>query len=257
MRLRWREHRLPVGLAAVCALCLAVPASGTTPAQGSAALAGRVSQAVALHYWLAHPAQAPAPLRAGLQRARQLQGSAPAGGVGVVAPVAGVTRFNHDDTGLPQNEESVTSCRSRPNIVLGGTNDYRGLIDPQGNFTGWDLSTDSGGSVAAEGLLPPVSIFGAQVPSGGDPVVSASADCRFYAGSLAYDPNDPFNHPNGIAVYRSSPHRLLTCPGGSSPQCWVTRRAVAKTGPSNFLDKEWIYAGKSGSAGDEIGRAHV
>ena len=84
MRLRWREHRL-IGLAAVCALCLAVPASGTTPAQGSAALTARVSQAVALHYWLAHPAEAPAPLRASLDRARQLERSRTVGG-GAVDP---------------------------------------------------------------------------------------------------------------------------------------------------------------------------
>ena len=79
-------------------------------------------------------------------------------------------RFNRDSVGLPQNEESVTVCRNRPNIVVGGTNDYRGLLDPQGNFTGWQLSTNGGRSVAKEGLLPPVRANGQVLPSGGDPV---------------------------------------------------------------------------------------
>jgi len=28
--------------------------------------------------------------------------------------------------------------------VLGGTNYYRGIVDPAGNFTGWHFSTDGG-----------------------------------------------------------------------------------------------------------------
>ena len=57
---------------------------------------------------------------------------------------------------------------SRPDIVIDGTNDYRGLLDPQENFTGWHLSTDGGRSVAKEGLLPPIAFGdGKLVPSGG------------------------------------------------------------------------------------------
>ena len=96
--------------------------------------------------------------------------------------------FNRDNFGLPQNEESVAVCRNNPNIVFGGTNDYRGiLLDPRGNATGWHLSTDGGETLANEGLLPPVRVEGQGVPSGGDPVVFADEDCsNLYAASLNY-----------------------------------------------------------------------
>jgi hypothetical protein len=49
----------------------------------------------------------------------------------------------------------------------------RGLIDPEGNFTGWHFSTNGGRSVTNEGLLPPVQEKGQAVESGGDPVAKA------------------------------------------------------------------------------------
>lgn len=87
------------------------------------------------------------------------------------------------------------------------------------------------------------------MPSGGDPVDVFAPGCSAYAASLAYDPEDPFNRPNGIAVYRSDPATLASCPGGSDPSCWPVRRAVAEAAPSHFLDKEWMHAGVSGEAG--------
>jgi hypothetical protein len=38
--------------------------------------------------------------------------------------------FNRDTVGLPQNETSISDCTSNPKVLLGGTNDYRGIIDP-------------------------------------------------------------------------------------------------------------------------------
>jgi hypothetical protein len=232
---------------------IALPAHGVDK-QGKRAIRqlGHFSQSVATRYWIANPDQAPEGLRGRFQAAHD---AAARGAQGALATPASVfdDRFNRDVTGLPQNEESVAVCRSRPNVVLGGTNDYRGLLDPLGNFTGWHLSVNGGRSVANEGLLPPVEIGGADVPSGGDPVDVASAGCRLYAGSLNYDPEDPFHRPNGIGVYRTSPATLAACPGGGAdPACWPTRRAVAVAQPGHFLDKEWIHVGRSGSAGEVV-----
>lgn len=234
------------------AAVVAVPAQGVEQ-QGKAAARGlaHFSQSVATRYWLANPSQAPEALRSRFQAAHDAAAQGVRGAL--AAPVSVLAdRFNRDVTGLPQNEESVTACRSRPNVVLGGTNDFRGLLDPSGNFTGWHLSLDGGGTVAKEGLLPAVQLGGKDVPSGGDPVDVASAGCKLYAGSLNFDPGDPFHRPNGIGVYRSDPATLAACPGGSSPACWPTRRAVAVASPSHFLDKEWIDVGRSGSAGEVV-----
>jgi hypothetical protein len=232
---------------------IALPAHGVDK-QGKQAIRqlGHFSQSVATRYWIANPDQAPEALRGRFQGAHDAAARGTRGALEAPASVVG-DRFNRDVTGLPQNEESVAVCRSRPNVVLGGTNDNRGLLDPLGNSTGWHLSVNSGGSVANEGLLPPVEIGGAEVPSGGDPVDVAGAGCRLYAGSLNYDPEDPFHRPNGVGVYRSDPATLAACPGGGAdPACWPTRRAVAVAQPSHFLDKEWIHVGRSGSAGEVV-----
>jgi hypothetical protein len=83
-------------------------------------------------------------------------------------------------------------------------------------------------------------------------VVVADDECNLYAGSLNYNPEDPFNNPNGIGVYRTTPQTLASCTGGTDPVCWPTRRAVAVNEPGHFLDKEWIHVGRSGSAGTVV-----
>ena len=170
--------------------------------------------------------------------------------------------FNRDRFGLPQNEESVTACATNPDIVLSGTNDYRGLIDPAGNFTGWHFSLNGGRSLTNEGLLPPVTLIRTptrEVPSGGDPVKAAGKTnaagtgkgCAYlYAASLAYNPANPFGDANGIGVYRSTPQILATCPteypNNANPACWPTRRLVVESGTNHFLDKEWFDVGDTG-----------
>jgi hypothetical protein len=241
------------GVLALLLALIALPAHGVDK-QGKQAIRqlGHFSQSVATRYWIANPDQAPEALRGRFQAAHDAAARGARGALAAPASVVG-DRFNRDVTGLPQNEESVAVCRSRPNVVLGGTNDYRGLLDPLGNFTGWHLSVNGGRSVANEGLLPPVEIGGAEVPSGGDPVDVASAGCRLYAGSLNNDPADPFHRPNGVGVYRSDPATLAAClGGGADPACWPTRRAVAEAAPGHFLDKEWIHVGRSGSAGTVV-----
>jgi hypothetical protein len=214
------------------------------------------SQGPLIRYLQAHPEQAPEQVGERLQaleRATTSQSAAPSATQAALPIPGGVgVRFNRDNFGLPQNEESITACRSNPDVVLGGTNDYRGLIEESGNFTGWHFSNNGGDSVRNEGLLPPVRIGDRRAPSGGDPVVVADEECKLYAGSLNNDPEDPFNNPNGIGVYRTTPERLASCTGGSDPACWPTRRAVAVNEPGHFLDKEWIHVGRSGTAGKGV-----
>ncbi|MDP9219429.1 MAG: hypothetical protein M3P23_02695, partial [Actinomycetota bacterium] len=52
-------------------------------------------------------------------------GAAPRATPGAAAAPLADDVFNHDTVGLPQNEESVTVCGQ---TVLGGTNDFRGLL---------------------------------------------------------------------------------------------------------------------------------
>jgi len=213
-----------------------------------------LSSSVAVRAWLANPGTAPEYIRpqiealASARDAGAVQRSSPSS----TTSVSQFNRFNEDVLGLPQNEESLTVCPSRPRVTLGGTNDYRGLLNPRGNFTGWHFSFNGGRSLNNEGLLPAVDVRGAQRPSGGDPVSATGRNCSLYSASLNYDPNDPFGSSNGIGVYRSTPRRLADCPGGDAKSCWPNRRAVATNRPGHFLDKEWMTVGRSGSAGSVV-----
>jgi hypothetical protein len=252
MRARPRRVRASrwVAAAVLTAVALIVPSAGAVGAEDlSKVLLEHVSEAAAGHYWLAHPDQAPERFAAmtGLQK------SPPGRHVSSCGANANKDVYNCDVFGLPQNEESVGACPSNDDLVLGSTNDYRGLIDPEGNFTGWHWSTDGGHSVRNEGLLPPVTLTKVpsphEVPSGGDPVTFIPAGCdSVYAASLAYNPNNPFGDANGIAVYKLTPAILSSCEpftsaGLTNPACWPVRRAVAETDTGHFLDKEWMFVG--------------
>src|SRR5438270_6201713 len=164
-----------VTLAVASALAVVLGSGGGSQALASANLLNGPSPAVGLHAYLSHPQLAPAQLRSQFSQARRavLNGRAmnaegPRGRGGV---------FNGDTVGLPQNEESISSCRTNPNTVIGGTNDYRFLLDPQGNSTGWYFSTDRGRTLANEGLLPALTAPDgtSTLPSGGDPVDAAGS----------------------------------------------------------------------------------
>jgi hypothetical protein len=246
-----RGHLLAIGL--LIALAATLPAAGAPKERMVVAgqKLGHLSQVMTTRYWAANPDLAPAGIAERLEEAA----AAPAAAArGRGAKAAGDV-FNADDTGLPQNEESVTVCGTNNDIVLSGTNDYRGLLDPQGNFTGWHFSLDGGRSLANEGLLPAVPLIsdpGVEIPSGGDPAEASDEGCSLFAASLAYDPFDPFSNPNGIAVYRSDANTLNSCPGGADPSCWPVRRLVAEGTPPHFLDKEWFDVGESGDAGEVV-----
>jgi hypothetical protein len=239
-----RIKLLPV--LALAAVLVALPGGGMSQnafVPGARTLA-HLSQPVSARYWLAHPEQAPPGF---LERFTKLAGTSKKAGGGGGA--SALPAFNNDVFGLPQNEESIAACRADTNVVLGGTNDYRGLVDPDVNFTGWHFSSDGGATLAKEGLLPAVTlpVSGNVVPSGGDPVDVADGTCNLYAGSLAYNPDDPFSNPSGIVVYRTTPATLAssTCGdnGPSDADCWPTRKVVAESAPNHFLDKEWLDVG--------------
>ncbi|MFN2545422.1 MAG: hypothetical protein ABR600_12770 [Actinomycetota bacterium] len=242
---------------AVAAAMVSVPAfSVEKPNRAGAGLLAHLSQSVQFRYYLAHPDEAPEGFAPRLGAVHPV--SSRVSDARPVAPTG--ARFNLDTTGLSQNEESVTVCENRPSFVLSATNDYRGLLDPEGNFTGWAISTDRGRSVAKEGLMPSVNVGGVQTPSGGDPVVAADEHCTLYGASLAYSATDPSGPtPNGIVMYRSTPETLgaATCgdatsgfhqPSMSDPDCWSSAVAAQTVGgpAGHFLDKEWLAVGDTG-----------
>src|SRR3954454_11945359 len=249
--MRIRVPRL-VGALAVLAVVVAVGVPAATAGgdeQPTKAELEQISEAVVLRHYLAHPEDAPSRF----DWVSQVQKKSARGRrVNSCTSNANDDVFNCDVFGLPQNEESVGSCPTNDNFVLEGTNDYRGLIDPEGNFTGWHWSIDGGHSIQNEGLLPPAGFRtfpDRTAPSGGDPVDFIPAGCdSVYAASLAYDPVDPFGNENGVAVYKSNPALLSSCQpflpdGFTNPACWPVRRLVAETDATHFLDKEWMFVG--------------
>jgi hypothetical protein len=250
--LKPQQLRRPLRLAvlALIGVALVVVPASAAPGSGSTAPAlAPLSQAALIHDWFTH-LRAPEPGIAGTianLRAAAV-GHTPRAVPGVGAAPLAADVFNHDTVGLPQNEESVTACGR---TVLGGTNDFRGLLlnPPQSPAAGWHLSTDGGQTVRIEGLLPPVTVAGRQVPALGDPVDVAGQGCSLYASSVNSTPDDTVN---AIVVYRSRPHALESCSGGTDAACWPTRRAVATAAPPHFLDKEWMDVGRSGSAGEVV-----
>jgi hypothetical protein len=252
------RRRPPLGrfivLVVLAAAVVAVPAASVPhdntriPYQ----LIEHLSQGVVANYWVANPDQAPSRIRASLQAIADAPDRTNSSNSNFCASPANRDTFNCDVFGLPQNEESVSTCPTNTDLVLGGTNDYRGLIDPQGNFTGWHWSTDGGHTIRNEGLLPPVTLLSSaerEVPSGGDPVKFIAPGCdAVYAASLAYNPENPFGDANGIAVYKSTPEVLSTCEpfladGTTNPACWPVRRLVAESVAGEFLDKPWMFVG--------------
>jgi hypothetical protein len=211
---------------------------------------GQLSGSVVAQYWLANPSRAPAQLGARLGQLQRAAGAAKAPRRAPASPGL----FNFDGLGLPQNEESIAACTTNPRLVLGGTNDFRGLFDPEENTTGWQFSRDAGASLLKEGLLPTVTEGGTDTrPSIGDPVdrIGRNGGCKLYASSVNYDPEQQFTSTMGIGLHLTDPATLASpaCgnDGPSDPDCWPTRRYAAfSADPTHFFDKEWMDVGGTG-----------
>jgi hypothetical protein len=250
--MRARRWTIRVPLVVLALAVLGIPTAGAVGEDAARkGVLQHVSSSPALRYYLAHPDQAPVRLATSIGNQKSPRGR------NVTSCTANANKdvYNCDIFGLPQNEESIASCPTADDLVLGGTNDYRGIIDPEGNFTGWHWSTDGGHSVRNEGLLPPLTLLrepSRQVPSGGDPVDFIPSGCdSVYAASLAYNPSNPFGDANGIGAYKSTPAILSSCepftPAGfTNPACWPVRRLVAEADSGHFLDKEWMFVGTQG-----------
>jgi hypothetical protein len=203
-----------------------------------------------IHRWLSQPSAQQGEIPAVIATLRAIaSGAVPRATPGTAAGPLAADVFNRDTVGLPQNEESVTVCGQ---TVLGGTNDFRGLLltPEQEPATGWHLSSDGGRTVRNEGLLPPVTVTGRLVRTVGDPVDVAGQGCSLYASSVAVNPDERID---AIVAYRSRPDTLASCPGGTdAAACWPTRRVVAAAALPHFLDKEWMAVGRSGQAGEVV-----
>jgi hypothetical protein len=230
---------LPTLLAVLATLIGFGPASGEPT---STPVGGGKSQIVRIRSWLANPDQAPPQLRSRIQALADAVATEPSR-LAEPPPAPYGHVFNHDVTGLPQNEESISACTTDPDIVIGGTNDFRGFLDPHGDFTGWYFSNDGGATLESEGLLPPVNVAGQPTGSGGDPAFVAGGGCKLYAANLNVEEN------SGVGVYRTTPGTLSSCSGAS---CWPTRRNVDTAAPGHFLDKDWLDVGVSGGAGEVV-----
>jgi hypothetical protein len=247
------RQRTPLASWVILAVLMTLIAMPVTAGPKDPPVSGRVpvqlSQAALLSHWQANPSHAPAQLGAGL---RQLQHAAGAVSAPRRAPASSGV-FNFDGLGLPQNEESIDVCKTDRRLVLGGTNDFRGLFDPERNSTGWQFSRDGGASLLKEGLLPAVSEGGTDTrPSIGDPVDRIGRDgrCRAYASSVNFDPARMFSSTMGIGLYKSDAATLASPACGddglSDPDCWPTRRYAAFSAATHFFDKEWMDVGGTG-----------
>jgi hypothetical protein len=237
-----------IGLIVAVVIALVAPDVGAdAPLKASDGYLAMLSESVVVNYYAHHLGAAPPQLARALAKAANTPTRLTARSSQYCTSNANKDVFNCDFVGLPQNEESIGSCPTNDNFVLGSANDYDGLVF-SGNITGWYWSTDGGHSVRNTGFLPPVTLSTLpthpQEPSGGDPVSFIPGGCdSLYAASLAYDPATvPFG-PNGVAVYKTDPATLNSCAGFDDPTCWPVKRVVAEADGSVFNDKEWMFVG--------------
>ena len=181
------------------------------------------------------------------------KGTAP-GDLPIAAAVTfGAHVFNKDTSALPQNETTVAIDPKSALRIVGGYNDYRGLLAPN-NFTGWSISTDGGATTAKDGQIPPAVVLGVPAPSQGDPAVAFDKNGNLFMGSFHFPSSQ---NPNGVTIARSPAAGALTgvfsaaCTGGSDVDCWPVRRVVradACTSATGFFhDKPWIAVDNSSS----------
>lgn len=167
--------------------------------------------------------------------------------------------FNLDRSPLPQNEETIATSPSAANTLIGGYNDYRGLLaflspTAQTGFSGFSISNNGGTTVRTDGDLPRVQLPLTISPtlSGGDPAIDTSNIGTFYYSSLYYNfstskfPGCPKKAPceSAVLVFPSVPSSALSSCLGTS--CWGSPRIVVDTTftitplGGVFNDKDWV-----------------
>ncbi len=166
------------------------------------------------------------------------------------ATLPGSTTFNLDAGPLPQNEESVAVFG---NQVVGGANDYRGILGSPWGYSGFYVSTDGGQSVLKDGTLLPVTltegVVAESVKSGGDPALDVDSSGNFYYASLYYS----FDRTALVLAKSINTNLFGSSACSTSNPCWtlvVVYQGVG-TGPSSgltFEDKEWLAVDRSTSA---------
>lgn len=158
--------------------------------------------------------------------------------------------FNSDTSILPQNEQSVSFCPGQSassDIVVGGSNDFRGITTFSNSFSGWYVSMDGGSSLFKEGPIPgPVGA--SMLNPFGDPVIDRDSNCNFFYAGLGID--DSF-FMNAILLARSTSDltSTSTVTGGE----WSPIAIIHETAddfPGGFNDKPWIAVDRSGGSFD-------
>src|SRR3954471_3883389 len=169
----FRSLRAVLGIALVLAV-VAIPLAGAEEGgfRVPEEYLEHLSSSVDVTYYVHHPTDAPKHLGRGVAQLQSPPARTTARSSQYCTSNANKDVFNCDFIGFPQNEESVGSCPTNDQFVLGSTNDYNGILFGD-NDTGWEWSTDGGHSVRNYGFLPPVVLntldTHPEVPSGGAP----------------------------------------------------------------------------------------
>ena len=133
--------------------------------------------------------------------------------------------------------------------MIGGTNDYRYILDPEGTRRAGTCRRTAGRRRGPRGCCRH-RLGGIAVPSGGDPVVRFDdANCAAYAGDLNYTsatvPGQLPERHRALPLGRGDAQ--VVSQRGSDPSCWPTSIFAATASDNHhFLDKEWFDVGVSG-----------
>jgi len=159
---------------------------------------------------------------------------------------------------LGRSETTIASDTSNRTLVV-GWNDADGFCGPPFNvpctpaiptgpgLSGFGFSTDGGGSWTDGGAPFPVATSGGIKVTRGDPVLDSGGPGHntFYFANLAVDTTSTSPGLGGMTVHRGA--------FGQGLFTFDNALFVASpNAPNDFLDKEWLAAGKTGAHKDEV-----
>ncbi len=146
--------------------------------------------------------------------------------------------FNLDPSLLEQNEESLAVNPTDSRVVLGGTNDYRNAFTAGVIATGFEVTSDGGMTISADGVLSPTDPFNTALTfsGAGDPSAAFDGNGNAFMGSVGFffgGTAPAANAPdNGIFVFSSPPPY----------NTWTQHTVIADNNPSIIDDKDWVAA---------------